>query len=152
MPYSVIDQWRPRRLLPDTYPMADIPATSGNPWEGFLEKEPRAAYSNWQGRFNRPFNPPVGVRDPLGNVNYPRNPNLQRFSPNQRQYFSGQFDELYNEYLGNLAGHAKTGQTPTGKWSDFLEGLNPFGRWQQMTPRQRGEDTGRFAPPVRWQF
>ena len=105
---------------------------------------------------------------------------LERFggTPNQRNFFNTQFENIYNEYEGILGAGLKRGQqlgqsfnqavdyAPT--FSEFLSRqeysptgsslINPSGfsfsdRFSALPPALRpGADRRRFAPNVRFQF
>ena len=74
------------------------------------------------------------------------------WSPNQQSFFNSQFQPVRNRYEAGLANKARSGQEPTGLWDDFLGGINFEDEWRRLTPNQRGEQTGRYAPSVRWLF
>ena len=69
-------------------------------------------------------------------------------SPNQKQYFGspGVFDRYLNQY-----GAAAVNQgDPSLSFESYMS-KNPFQQqWGQMSPDMRGQQQGRFAPPVRW--
>ena len=75
----------------------------------------------------------------------------QALTPNQRQYFQGQYGPSYQSYLGELGSQLESEQMPTMKWLDYLT-QNPFTkRYAQLPPSLRpGSGTARFAPPTRW--
>ena len=120
MAYSQVNTWMPPRQ-PENQPFG----MNSNPWAGFLEDQPKAGYFSWLNR-NRGL------------------------SPNQNQFFQGNFDEIYNQYLGQLGSQAQQGMTPDLQWGDYLGQQDPMNLWGKMTPRQRGDNAQRFAPGVRW--
>lgn len=42
------------------------------------------------------------------------------------------------------------GNEPNLTYSDFFRRLNPEGEFSNLSPGERGEQQGRYAPPVRW--
>lgn len=101
--------------------------TTQNPWAGFLEGEPKSAYFSYQNLFGGPYQ-----------------------ASRQQNYFQNQFNDIYNEYLGNLGTQAQGGQDPTLQWNDFLGGIDWNNRWSRLPPSLRGDVNGAFAPSVRW--
>ena len=100
-----------------------------NPFLAFLDDEPEAAFFSRQKQFGR--------------------------APQQRQFFEGQFSNIYNQYLGELGEQARTGVLPSGTFNEFLGNIDFDQRFARLTPQQRGETGGRqsqFAPPTRFLF
>jgi hypothetical protein len=91
--------------------------TTPNPFIRFLDDEPEAAY------FAR--------REEFGG------------SPRQKQFFEGDYANIYNQYLGFLGNQAKAGQMPSGSFNDFFQNLLPNSaafdqQFRELTPNQRG--------------
>ena len=95
--------------------------------------------------------------DPLGQrANYFRFAGQQR-SPNQKKWFESQFQDVQDKYLGLLGQQVTGGGQPSQTWTGFLDEY--FGQgggaqqdYSSLTPRQRGAQQGRFAPPARYMF
>jgi len=102
--------------------------TSFNPWLGFLEEEPKAAYFSYGDQFGGP-----------------------RGSQRQRGFFQNQFSDIYNKYLGSLGVQARQGAAPTGSFNDYLGGFD-FNDWyrQSVPYESRNQGFSSFAPPTRW--
>ena len=76
---------------------------------------------------------------------YPRVPFQQAvtpFAPQQQRFFSNQFSDIYNQYLGEWGG--------TGSFSDFLKQFDWLQKYQSFPPYQRGLRYGAMAPPTRY--
>ena len=62
----------------------------------------------------------------------------------QQQFIAGQVGNAQNQFLGQLPGN------PNRTFQQFLQTFNPLGQWQNMSPRQRGENPGLYAPQVKY--
>jgi hypothetical protein len=71
-------------------------------------------------------------------------------APTQRRHFQGQFQDIYNQYLGTLGQDIRQGQAPTRTFLDFMGNFNFSEQFGQIPPSIRGGTTGRFAPPARF--
>jgi hypothetical protein len=96
--------------------------------ENILAKSPQMAYFSFQNQFGR--------------------------TPTQRGFFQGQFQNFFNQYLGNLGQQLRgtggqPGQVPTNTFSDFLE-QNLGQQYAGLPPSVRGMTTSRFAPQARF--
>jgi hypothetical protein len=69
---------------------------------------------------------------------------------NQKNFFRGQFKNIFNQFLGTLGQEVRQGQFPTGKFTDFLGDFDFNQQFAQTAPSLRGGQTGRFAPPTRF--
>ena len=71
-------------------------------------------------------------------------------APAQRQYWSGQFGNISNEYMGALGSAIRTGgQAPS--FTQFLEDMPWTERYSALSPRLRpGSDFRRFSPQTRY--
>ena len=65
-------------------------------------------------------------------------------APTQRRFFQGQFQNIFNQFLGGLGKQIRQGEAPTNTFEDFMGNYN-FG--QQSV---RGATTSRFAPSARF--
>ena len=99
-----------------------------NPFIDYLESDPTAAYYS---------NP---------------SPTAQRFmggSQGQQRYFQNQFQNIYNEYLGELGSQIRAGETPTMRWRDHLEDIPFTQRYAALSPEQAGRSRRRYSPSTR---
>lgn len=68
----------------------------------------------------------------------------------EREFFENRFSDIFNQYLGGLAGQLRRGQYPTQGFTDYLEEF-PFSEYfHRASPRERGFFPGRYAPPAVW--
>ena len=83
---------------------------------------------------------------------------MSRPQKRQRDYWSDQYSNIYNQYLGQqgqgLAALAQGRQptTPMGTFSQYLENIPFTQRYASLTPQQRGQGTRSFAPSTRYLF
>ena len=73
-----------------------------------------------------------------------------------RDYFQGQYSNIYNRFLGNRGQEMRSQKDPS-KWTTFSQYLenqatqNPYTqRYAARTPYERGVSTRRFAPSTRF--
>ena len=59
-------------------------------------------------------------------------------------FLRGSQGRLYGSFQGQLP------QRPNLLYQDFLKDQDLPGQFGSLAPSQRGEQQGRFAPPVRW--
>ena len=73
------------------------------------------------------------------------------YSPSEQRYWSGQYGNVMNQYLGSMGESFRQGQEPsTTSFVDFLSQYPWTDRYTSMSPRLRpGGGTSRFAPSVR---
>lgn len=79
----------------------------------------------------------------------------QNFSPVQRQFFPGQFQNFENRFFGQTANLLKQGTSfgdlPT--FEDFIGGVNFQDEFRRLPPSLRpGGGTARFKPPTQFRF
>ena len=86
----------------------------------------------------------------------------QNLNPLQQNYFQGQYNDIFSQYLGRLGqglmGAQQQGQSlpdylaqPQGSFLDFLQEKPFTQRFAQTPPQMRpGSSRSRFAPNVRW--
>ena len=74
----------------------------------------------------------------------------------QRDYWSNQYSNIYNQYLGQQGqgiGQLAAGGTPVPQsmqsFSEYLKGVPFAERYGALTPQQKGTTTSRFAPATR---
>ena len=79
----------------------------------------------------------------------------------RKRYFQGQFQNIFNEFLGRLGEQVKTPltdpntgqsltQNPTLTFEDFLQEPETFNQIRGVAPSIRGATAARFAPPARF--
>jgi hypothetical protein len=86
--------------------------------------------------------------DPLGRrgsffsfINQKREP--------QRRYFQNQFQDIQNQFLGQLGQTIREGGVPEQTFGQFLVDFPFTERYQALPPAMRGALTTKYAPPVR---
>jgi len=74
----------------------------------------------------------------------------------QRDYWSNQFSDIYNEYLGQQGQAMRTlssgRELPTGytgNFTDFLQNMPFTQRYGALTPQQKGTGIRSFSPTTR---
>ena len=90
----------------------------------FFGENPEAAYFGQQGRFGQ--------------------------GQNQRQFFQSQFNPIFNQYLGGLAGQLNQGNVSPQTFSDFAGGFDFDERFRSLAPSTVGRNTNRFAPSAKF--
>ena len=82
--------------------------------------------------------------------------NITRPEQRQKDYWSNQYSNIYNEYLGQqgrgikeLAVGGKPGNQGMQSFSEFLQGVPFTERYGALTPQQKGTSARRFAPATR---
>ena len=94
-----------------------------NPFMDFLEYEPLAAYY--------------------------ADPRVSSGSQGQQRYYQNQFQDVYNEFLGELGSQIKAGQAPTMRWADYLDTVPFTERYARLSPEQAGRSRRRYSPSTR---
>ena len=114
---------------------------NGNFWQDYvLGYEPQAAYYS-----AAPFGTGASAASPFGGG----------FSPAAQSYWSGQYGNIMNQYLGEAGRSYRGGKPgdptpPFTKFTDFLEQYPWTERYTALTPRGRpGGSTARFTPSAR---
>jgi len=93
----------------------------------FLESNPTAAY----------YSSPVGTT--FGSK-----------SSNRQKFFRDSFQDIYNQYLGQLGSKAREGEISSQRFTDYLE-QDPFTeRYSGISPTQKGVYSQRFSPSTRF--
>lgn len=87
---------------------------------------------------------------------YPGYDMMSRPQKRQRDYWSRQYGNIYNQYLGrqgqNLQSLARGEQPEIQSFSQYLEDIPFTQRYSGLTPQQRGTGTKAFAPSTRYIF
>jgi len=73
----------------------------------------------------------------------------QQNQPQQR-FFQNQFQNIQNEFLGQLGETIRGGGLPTQTFQSFLEDFPFSERFGSLPPALRGALTNRFAPSIRF--
>lgn len=108
--------------MPSHGPAGD-PHNLNNPWRDFLNEEPDIAYN--------------ALRPQTGSNSF-------------LDYWRTRAGQVRNDYLGVLGQTALRGEAPNLEFPDFLEQFPFLSRYAELGPRQRGVDTRRIAPGLRW--
>ena len=100
----------------------------GDLFAGYLEDQPQAAYFS-----AAPFS--------------------GGYSPASRQYWSGQYGNITNQFWGDVGQQLRRGEFPSKTFTDFLQEYPWTERYTALGPRMRpGGSTQRYAPATRWAF
>ena len=82
--------------------------------------------------------------------------NITRPQERQKDYWSNQYSNIYNQYLGQqgrgikeLAAGGKPSTQGMQSFSEFLQGVPFTERYGALTPQQKGTSARRFAPATR---
>lgn len=74
-------------------------------------------------------------------------------SPAAQQYWSGQYGNVYNQFMGELGRSYRQGEEPTMSFVDYLDQYPFTERYTALGPQMRaGGSTGRFAPSARYMY
>ena len=73
-------------------------------------------------------------------------------SPASKRFFQGQFQNVYNEFLGNQGRALQGGQLPSQTFSQFLEQFPFTQRYSALPPEMSGRGVSGFAPRVRFSY
>jgi len=110
-----------------------------NIWSDWLEDFPQEAYYS-AAPFGSAIDAGPTAASPFGGG----------FAPAAQQYWSGQYGNVVNQYMGQWGRSLRAGQKPSMTFTDFLEQYPWTQRYSALSPRMRpGGTTSRFAPAVR---
>ena len=73
-------------------------------------------------------------------------------SPASKRYFQGQFQNVYNEFLGQQGRALQGGQIPSQTFSQFLDQFPFAQRYSALPPEMSGRGISGFAPRVRFSY
>ena len=73
-------------------------------------------------------------------------------SPAARRYFQGQFQNIYDEFLGKQGRALQGGQMPAQNFQQFLQGFPFTQRYSALPPEMTGRTLGNFAPRVQYSY
>ncbi|MAH45277.1 hypothetical protein CMI37_05585 [Candidatus Pacearchaeota archaeon] len=107
-----------------------------NFWQDYaLEGSPEAAYYS-----AAPFGTGMSAASPFGGG----------AAPAAQQYWSGQYGNVMNQYVGELGRSMRAGEAPTMTFTDYLQQYPWTQRYSAMSPAMRpGGRTSRYAPAAR---
>ena len=72
-------------------------------------------------------------------------------TPSMKNYWGGQYGNVWQDYQGKLAKMALQGNPPNLNFNDFLSGY-PFSQfWNQLSPSGRGENRSLY-PSYNWRI
>ena len=101
-----------------------------NPFQEFLEENPRAAF--------------YAQGDPFGGD--------RTGGPREKQVFQNQFQNIYNQYMGTLGQQVQRGEVPSLRFQDYLKDFSFSQHFRSLPPSMRGASTGAYAPQARFLF
>ena len=73
-------------------------------------------------------------------------------SPASKRYFQGQFQNVYNEFLGQQGRALQGGQMPAQNFQQFLQAFPFTQRYSSLPPEMTGRTLGSFAPRVQYSY
>jgi len=73
-------------------------------------------------------------------------------SPASRRYFQGQFQNIYDEFLGKQGRALQGGQMPAQNFQQFLQEFPFTQRYSSLPPEMTGRTLGSFAPRVQYSY
>ena len=73
-------------------------------------------------------------------------------SPASRRFFQGQFQNLYDEFLGQQGRALQGGQMPAQNFQQFLQAFPFTQRYSSLPPEMTGRTLGSFAPRVQYSY
>jgi len=97
-------------------------ANSNNPWSYWLEDYPSALYQSM----------------------------IPQGTPSFQDYWQKQMSKVTGQYEGALGKQALGGQPPSLFFQDFLQSYPWTQNWYNLSPSQRGLNSGQFAPSLQW--
>jgi hypothetical protein len=73
-------------------------------------------------------------------------------SPAAKRYFQSQFQNIYNEFLGNQGRALQGGQLPSQSFTQFLEQFPFTQKYSALPPEMSGRGISGFAPKVQFAY
>jgi hypothetical protein len=121
-----------------------------NPFADFISGEalgsqPRLAYQAMMGDPNRTIKPWEDEGQARQEMMF-GNPYASR------RYFQGQFQNIYNDFLGAQGRALQGGQLPSQTFTQFLEQYPFTQRYAALPPELAGRSLGSFAPRVQYSY
>ena len=125
-----------------------------NPFADFISGEalgsqPRLAYQAMLGDPNREIKPWETEGQARQEMMFG---NPYGTSPASRRYFQGQFQNIYNDFLGQQGGALQGGQLPSQTFTQFLQQYPFTQRYAALPPELTGRTLGSFAPRVQYSY
>jgi|TARA_R100000306_G_scaffold61621_1_gene64764 hypothetical protein len=115
-----------------------MPEDYGNFWKDVLQYEPQAAYFS-----AAPFGTRATAANPFGGG----------YSPASQRYWSGQYGNVMNQYVGEAGRRMRAGQDPSSmSFFDYLEQYPWTERYSSISPLLRGGGVSRFNPSARYMY
>jgi len=133
--------------------MPTTPNNMDNFWqEHVLPQAPQAAYFS-----AAPFGSRVTAENPFGRATFGKTgqvtPGASGFSPAAQRYWTGQYGNVMNQFMGEAGRRMRSGQDPTSlSFMDFLEEYPWTQRYTSLSPRLRSGSTTRFNPATRYMY
>ena len=120
-------------------------------WSQVLEASPETAYYSASpfGQYS-PRNPWGGSEFVQGGEGVTQG----GYSPVQQQYWSGQYGNVYNQYLGQIGRSLRGGQEPATTFMEYLDQYPFTQRYSALGPAMRpgGCGSSRYSPSTRYMF
>ena len=125
-----------------------------NPFADFISGEalgsqPRLAYQAMLGDPNREIKPWETDGQARQEMMFG---NPYGTSPASRRYFQGQFQNIYNDFLGQQGRALQVGQLPSQTFTQFLQQYPFTQRYAALPPELSGRTLGSFAPRVQYSY
>ena len=125
-----------------------------NPFADFISGEalgsqPRLAYQAMMGDPNREIKPWETAGRARQEMMFG---NPYGTSPAARRYFQGQFQNIYNDFLGQQGRALQGGQLPSQTFTQFLQQYPFTQRYAALPPELSGRTLGSFAPRVQYSY
>ena len=125
-----------------------------NPFADFIRGEalgsqPRLAYQAMLGDPNREIKPWETEGQARQEMMFG---NPYGTSPASRRYFQGQFQNIYNDFLGQQGRALQGGQLPSQTFTQFLQQYPFTQRYAALPPELTGRTLGSFAPRVQYSY
>ena len=125
-----------------------------NPFADFISGEalgsqPRLAYQAMMGDPTRAISPWEDEPEARQSMMFG---NPYGSSPGSRRYFQGQFQNIYDEFLGKQGRALQGGQMPAQNFQQFLQAFPFTQRYSALPPEMTGRTLGSFAPRVQYSY
>ena len=125
-----------------------------NPFADFISGEalgsqPRLAYQAMLGDPNREIRPWENEGQARQESMFG---NPYGTSPASKRYFQGQFQNIYNDFLGQQGRALQGGQLPSQTFTQFLEQYPFTQRYAALPPELSGRALGSFVPRVQYSY
>ena len=110
-----------------------------NYYADLLEGTPQTAYYS-----SAPFGAGSTTESPWGGG----------YAPAAQQYWSGQYGNVFNQYLGNIGRSLRSGQDHEVSFTEYLDQYPFMQRYSSLSPSMRpgGSGASRYSPTTRYMF